>query len=170
MLDDAKRVGRVDLDPPAERSPLREGPRREGAEGVLVAVGANDVVRGAALDLGDGLDARELHGAQALDDAPRGGLGPAIALDRLEQATVGAKDPRPLVARAHASASVFEAQLDEGNEHLVEVARQPVGARDEHLIGVEPHTGYEGRIDRSGTIGSGGGKRHYRFFDHTWRQ
>ena len=66
---------------------------------------------------------------------------------------VGAKDARPLVAGAHARAAVLEAQLDERDEHLVDVARQAVGARDEHLVCVEPHTGYESRIDGSGTVG-----------------
>ena len=169
-LDDAKGILRVDFDAPAERTPLRERPRREGAERVLVAVGANDVVADAPLGLGDRLDARELHGPQPLDDAPRSALARAIALDRLEPAPFGPEYPGPVVGGPNARAPIFEGELDERNEHLVEIARQAVGVRDEHLVGVETHTGYEGRIDGSGTVGSGGGQRHNRFFDHTRRQ
>ena len=155
-LDDAERVLRVDLDAPAERAPLRERPRREGAERVLVAVGPDHVVGRRTPSGGAIASTHASSTAPSRSMTRRAAASPARSRSTASSSSRrGTKDARPHVARAHARAAVVEEQLDERNEHLVEIARQAIGARDEDLVCVEPHTGYEGRIDGSGTVGGG---------------
>src|SRR5690606_19781431 len=100
VADDAVRVVGRDLDPPAELAELRHGPRREAHLGVDVAIGVDEVVGVLAGAEEVVVEARELDGAEALEEGAGGRLGAPVAragaaADEELAPAVGGADPGP---------------------------------------------------------------------------